>query len=374
MRIVFTIPAPKELYMFKIVGDLLRKHGHEIFYLVRDYGPNKEIADNILTEYAIFGKKYFKKSIGKISEFLYNMSFPLKYLLKISPDLIVGDCLLGYPSKVMNIPSIAFIDGDPVGLYKILYNSLYLSDVFVTPKYNSWMSYKKKIIRYNGLQELVYLHPKYFRPDPKVLNFIGVSRKNNFVIIRLSALEMSHDVWLKSISSKQLQFIVNKLSQYFDVYISSEKKLENFFSKYLLRIPPHLFHSALYYSSLFISDTASAVEAALLGTPSIQISPVDHLYRPIFNQYSTFLYISKAGLMKIFSCTNINELLKILSYYSEDIENQKRLQRERAKYFIDQHIDVATFFAWFIHKYPVSLNLCLQSGSCDDVAMRLIEK
>jgi len=361
MRIVFTIPAPKELYMFRILGELLKNKGHEIYYLVRDYGPNKEIANHILPNYITFGKKYFKKAIGKICEMLYNAILPLPQLYKIQPDIIVGDAFLGYPSKIIGIPSIAFIDGDPLGIYKIIYNCLYLSDVFITPECNTWRNEKKKIVRYHGLQELIYLHPKYFKPDPHVLDLMGISRKTSYAILRLSALEMSHDIGLKSISKKQLQSILDILNQHFTVFISSEKKLEKPFSELVFKIPSYMFHSALYYSSLFFSDTASAVEAALLGTPSIQISPVNRLNYPVFRDYGNFSYVANYGLMKSVPCTDTNKILEAIMTLADNSDQYKKKQRKLTEHFINEHIDVAAFSSWFIDSYPDSLKLYWKS-------------
>jgi predicted glycosyltransferase len=361
MRIVFTIPAPKELYMFKVVGELLKNKGHEIYYLVRDYDSNKEIADYILNDYFTFGKKRFKKAIGKMCEIPYNAISPLSQLCRIQPDIIVGDALLGYPSKIIGVPSIAFVDGDALGVYKLIYNCLYLSDVFVIPEWNTLRLNRKKIIRYRGLQELAYLHPKYFKPDPRVLDLMGVSRKTSYVIVRLSALEMSHDIGLRSVSENQLQFMLDVLNRHFTVFISSERKLNKPFSELTLRIPRHMFHSALYYASFFISDTASAVEASLLGTPSIQISPVNRQNYPVFRNYGCFLYLNNYGLMKIVPCTDTNKILEAIMALVNNSDQHKQKQHKVAERFINDHIDVAAFFSWFIDLYPSSLKLYWKS-------------
>ena len=45
------------------------------------------------------------------------------------------------------------------------------------------------------------------------------------------------------------------------------------FKKHQIKLPPSLMHDAMYYSELFFGESGTmAVEAALLGTPSVRVS------------------------------------------------------------------------------------------------------
>ena len=54
------------------------------------------------------------------------------------------------------------------------------------------------------------------------------------------------------------------------IFITSERELPDNLKKYLIKVHPADLHSVLHYSSLCISDgSTTAVEAALLGTPTL---------------------------------------------------------------------------------------------------------
>lgn len=355
MRILFTIPAPKELYMFKVVGDLLRSNGHDIYYLVREYGPNADIADQILENYSPFGRPYFTGLIGKSIEMLYNDVTTLRTIHAIGPEIIVGDALLGHPSRVLGIPSIAFVDGDSIGIYKLIYSSIYLSDIFVTPQWNNLCIKRKRIVKYPGLQELIYLHPKYFRPNPKVLDLIGISRNVPFAVVRLSSLRTGHDIGLRSVSENDVEEIAGALGEYVEVFICSEKKLAGRLRDMKLDIPPHMFHSALFFASLFIGDTAAAVEASLLGTPAIQISPIDRHGKPRFNEYSCFALCAKNGLLRIMPSDDMNMIIAEARDVISTAALHRSYQRGLLSSFMRGKIDVTAFCVWLIGGFPQSI-------------------
>lgn len=319
-KIVFTIPAPKDLYMHNVLSKELKKYDYDIHFLIRDYGPNLEIADHLGIEYTAFGNNNFVGLKGKFKEMIINDMDGYKLYKKIKPDIIIGDVFLGHPSKLLNIPTIAFVDGNPVGLYKYIYK-IYFADLFIIPIFVNL--HKKNVVKYYGTQELFYLNNKEFHPDESIIKKYGLSKNEPYFMIRISSLSMSHDIGLTSISYPLLINMIKKLEEFGRVLISSEKSLkyEKFnFEKYLIKFKPYHIHHLLYYSSFLIADTALPGEAVYLGTPSILISPVNKKLENIVTKVDIFKTFSDFGLMKIIE-SNKEEL--ILKEINDFLENRK---------------------------------------------------
>jgi len=320
-KIVFTIPSPKELYMFNVLSKELKKYDFDVHFLIRDFGPNLEIADHFGIDYTPFGNKKFVGFKGKFKEMIINDLSGYKLYKKIKPDIIIGDVFLGHPSKLLDIPTIAFVDGNPFNrLTKFIYK-IYFADLFVTPIFVSLN--KKNVIRYYGTQELFYLNKDVFYPDETILKKYGLSKNESYFIIRISGLGMSHDIGLKSISYPLLIKMIKKLEEFGRVLISSEKhlKYEKFnFEKYILKNKPYHIHHLLYYSSFLIADTALPMEAVYLGTPSIQISPINRKLESICMKFDNYRTFSHFGLIKIIGC-NYEEL--ILNEINDFLQNRK---------------------------------------------------
>ena len=52
----------------------------------------------------------------------------------------------------------------------------------------------EKQIRYAGYQELAYLHPDRFQPDPGVLDELGFTSNEPYFVVRLVSWKASHDI------------------------------------------------------------------------------------------------------------------------------------------------------------------------------------
>jgi predicted glycosyltransferase len=120
---------------------------------------------------------------------------------------------------------------------------------------------------------LAYLHPKYFTPDPSVLDELGLTEKEKYTIVRFVSWGASHDRGQKGITLEFGRQLVGRLSEYGQVFISAEGALPAEFEPYRLRLPAHRMHDALAFAHLYIGEGATmASEAAILGTPAIYIN------------------------------------------------------------------------------------------------------
>lgn len=268
MKILIDINHPAHVHYFRNFYKIMIAQGNKILVVSR----NKEIEHKLLSLYDIPYVSRGKGKSGKISKFLYLIYADIKILLlalKFKPDVFLN-FLHPYPSHVARLlgkPSLVFSDTEHAKLHhqltvpfatKILTPACYLRDL------------GKKQQRFNGYMELSYLHPKYFTPDPSILEILQVKESEKFVIIRFVSWKAAHDFGHNGMSLENKRKVVFELSKYARVFISSEGELPEDLEKFRIRIPFHKMHDALYYSSLLFGESATmASEAAVLGTPSV---------------------------------------------------------------------------------------------------------
>jgi len=250
----------------------------------------------------------------------------------------VGNLHLAHLSKIHRIPSIILTDTEHASLQNKL--TFPFADVICTPScYLDDLG--KKQVRYEGYHELAYLHPNYFKPDPSVLDELNISKDDEFFILRFVSWEASHDVGKKGLSVEDKKKIVDELGKHGRVYITSESKLPKHFDKHRISVPPHKIHDLLYFAKMFVGEGATmASEAAVLGTPSIYINPIQLGY--ITEQEE------KYGLVH-----HLVDANQVLSKIRELIgkNNLKNDWKARRDKMLSDKIDVTAWMISFIENY-----------------------
>jgi predicted glycosyltransferase len=344
MKILINIGHPAHVHFYKNFIWELKKKGHDIKIVTEQ----KDVAIGLLNaynlEYEYIGTKYkgmIKKGVGIIHKdyLLY------KIAKKFKPDIITGilDTYGAHVGMLIKKPSIVFTDTEHAKLANIV--TLPFASAILTPSCFK-KDLGKKQVRYDGYHELAYLHPNYFTPDPSVLDYVGLSEGDKFIIVRFVAWEASHDVGQSGISDDMRVEYISKLEQYGRVFISSEAELGKDFEKYKLKIPPEKFHSLLSYAELYIGESgAISTEAGILGVPSVYVSS-------LAGTMGNFDELEKRyGLMYSFQDSKL-ALVKALELL-EDENTKKKWQKKREKLF-NEKIDVTKFMTEFIEGYPES--------------------
>ena len=344
MRILFGVTHPKHVYIFKNAIDNLIERGHEIKIVAVD----KEITAYLLKKFnmphTVIGKNQpnlFKK-ILVLSKWEY---LTYKISKKFKPDIFVGRALphLAHVSAIMNKPFIVFEDTEHVKmLHKI---TLPFADAVVTPT-----SYKvdhgKKHTRFDGYFELAYLHPNYFKPDPRVLDELGLNKSDKFIVLRFVSWNAIHDTGDKGFDNKTK--VIDFLKQYGRVYITSESELPEGLKKYSLNIPPEKIHHFLYFATLYVGESATmATESAVLGTPSIFVSTSRRCYTDELE--------NKYGLVYNYSDSKRQEdALKKASEILEN-ENSKKEWAQKRREMLSDKMDVTKFMMDLIGGYDTTI-------------------
>ena len=342
MKIMIEVGHPKHVHFWKNIINSLENKGHKVkivavdkdltIYLLKAYG----------FEFEIIGKNYrglFKKAYGLIRNDIKILSIAKNF----NPDIFASDSpYSAHVSKLLNKPHIAFSDTEHANLAGWL--TFPFSDVVCTPSCYSKKIDPTKHVKYNGYEELAYLDPNYFKPDPSVLDEQGIDKDERFIITRLVSWDASHDFGDKGFNNP-LE-VLEKLEKYGRVLVTSEAKLHPNFDKYRINVSPEKIHSLLYYASLYIGESSSmATESAILGTPSIFVSTSRRGYTDELE--------SKYDLLYTFSdLRNADEkAMEKAIELLEDIHTKKKWQRKRENLLNDK-INVTKFMTEFIENYP----------------------
>ena len=333
-RFLFDIGHPADVHFFKNLIWEMQKRGHETIITAR----RKESTFQLLNYYGfdfidigINKKGLFKKALG-LAQTDYKI---YKISKKSKPDALVGFAspYITHVGKLIRKKSVLFNDTEHAALNNKL--SIPFSDYFLTP--SCFMGdYGNKHIKFNGYKELAYLHPNWFMEERNVLKDLGIGKKEPYSLVRVVSWEASHDVGYKGISKEELSKVIRLLEDHGKVLLSSESN-DKSFEEYQIKVHPAKIHTLMNHSSLYIGEGATmATEAAVLGKPSIYISP-------LVGTMGNFIELEKYGLL--FSYKTIQDSFsKIQEIFESDYK--KEWEEKKEKLLCDK-IDVTAFMIDF---------------------------
>lgn len=342
MRILIDIGHPGHVHFFKNAVWKLQKKGHEIFFSARD----KDVTISLLEHYKFNYRTLSKigtSQLGLYREFIQREAALIKLINKYKPDVLtgIGGEFIAPVGKILGVPVIVFTDSEPVPIDKYL--TYPIANAICTPTcFNKDLG--KRQIRYEGYHELAYLSPQYFKPDPLVLDQIGISRNEPFTIIRFVAWKASHDIGHYGFSYEKKQAIVKELQRFGRVLITSEKKLPEEFEPFRINLPPHQIHNLMYHAQLLIGDGATmATEASILGTPAVRSSTM------ALNMGNFIELMERYQL--VYSYYNSEEALQKAIGILQNPNSKQEWQAKRDR-LLAEKIDVTQFTIDLLENYP----------------------
>ncbi|MDG6220334.1 MAG: DUF354 domain-containing protein [Candidatus Thermoplasmatota archaeon] len=280
MRILFDLGHPADVHFFRNAMKRLEEEGHSLLITTRRKEFNEYLLEKYGFRYELLGTNkpgLFMKAVNMV---LFDIKM-LKLAKRFKPDIFVSPAspYAAQVARIMGIPNIAFFDEEHKSIEKKL--TLPFTDHIYTPT-SYKLDFGSKHSRYRGFDELSYLHPNIFSPDPKVLEELGVREDEPFIILRFVSWGASHDVGAQGIdvsTEEKVRAFINSLEKYGKVFITTEKPIPGT-EEHAITVPPEKIHSVMHYASLYLGEGATmAAEAAVMGTPSIYINtlPVGYL-------------------------------------------------------------------------------------------------
>jgi hypothetical protein len=322
----------------------MRDKGHETLIVAKDKDVTLALLHRFDLPYTSVGK-YSKSNAAKMID-MQRITYRIYRLAKnFSPDILTGfgGINAAHASLLLRKPCISFSDSDSANLTHSLL--IPFVSAICTPSCFS-KDLGRKQIRFNGYKELAYLHPKYFKPDPSVLDEIGIADGDKFVVVRFVAWEASHDIGQHGFDLETKRKLVNELEKHARVLITSESPLPEEFESYRITVAPERLHDLLYYATLYVGEGATmASECAVLGTPAIYVNTLSAGTLQEQKQ--------KYGLICCFHDMNntqervIEKAIELIS--KENLKEEWATKRQR---MLADKIDVTQFMVDFIENYP----------------------
>jgi hypothetical protein len=332
MRALFEMTHPAHVHLFRHAVDELRADGHDVAVTSRV----KDLTTDLLDAYGIPHVVLSRKRAGVASlprEWVPRELRLLRFAREFDPDVIVSrrNPAAAHVSAALSTPHVMFHDTEAVGLMDWV--TCPFATLVCTPA-NFGRSVPGEQRFYDGYQELAYLHPDRFDPDPAVLEANGVDPDAFFAVARFVSMDAFHDVGHAGFSPGVKRELVDALTDRGPVYVTSEASPSADLTADTAPVPPESVHHLLAFADLYVGDSGTmATEAALLGTPTVRLDALEQ-------SMGNFEELDERGLMV--STTDEREALAAAAELADDPAAGERWRRRRDD-LLDEKIDVTEF-------------------------------
>lgn len=268
MNVLIDINHPGQVHLFLPVAQRLMREGGNVLVTARDKDVTRNLLEAGTLPYVICSSRK-----GGLLSLLLELATKTLAIIRhgkpFKPDVILslGSPPAAWASIWLGIPHIALEDTEHSTEQALLYLP-FTKYVLTSTAFQRDLG--KKQLRYKGFHELAYLHPKRFTPDKHVIEPLGLSADRPYSVVRFVSWQASHDIGHRGISSEDKEILIERLSAYGDVVLTSEAPLPKALLSKCIIIPPETIHHVLAFARLYVGEGATmASEAAMLGVPAI---------------------------------------------------------------------------------------------------------
>ena len=341
--IIIHIGHPAHLHLFRYPIQEWRNKGIDVRLALRD----KDITVELAQKLGLTGKTISKAGKGLFSGLveIFRQDFDLLKLVRNHPGVLIGSSIaIAHVGRLQRLPSLICNEDDLDVLRMIGLLSFPFCTAIACPTVVRMGPYESKILRYPSYHELYYLHPNRFKPNPQVINDMGLDSAEPYAIIRLSALSAHHDKGISGVKIELLRRIINLLDGKIRLFISSECALADEFEPYRYLIAPEKIHDALMFADFFIGDSQTmTAEAAVLGTPSFRLNS-------FVGRISYLEELERYGLAFGFKPGQENDLIKHLDWCIS-LKDRGMLFDARRKRMLQEKIDPLKYFVKVVEMF-----------------------
>ena len=342
MRVLFQLGHPAHFHLFKNTIADLQRDGHQTFILIR----KKDILEDLLKE---AGMPYINiLPSGKKSAITLMLRLWRVFLFSLTHHI---DVLVGSTPEVAQIAwllrrrSVVMAEDDASIVPQFIKAVKPFVDNYLSPVSCDNGPLESSTTHYEGFHKLAYLHPNRFTPDPVVVDRYFDHGKPYF-LLRFAQLNAYHDVSANAhgINDETAMKLIEILSPHGNIYITSEREFSSDLEKYRLNINPLDIHHIMAFAALYIGDSQSmAVEAAMLGTPSIRFNDFAGkigVLEELEKKYQLTIGIPSSNSERLYN--TVKEIIAT--------DNLREVYQARRQQMLEDKIDVATFFTDFIER------------------------
>lgn len=312
----------------------------EVIWLLREKDGMKELAAGMGLQFRSLGPAG-RGLVRNAVEFLratraaldFARTFQIRnWFTKYGPGNIAAKAIGG--------KSISFNDDDSDVVPMVAWTSYPFADAILAPETTRMGRFAGRTRRYPGYHELAYLHPDKFVPDRDQLAACGIDNDQPYGVIRLSAMDAHHDVGRGGCTNDVLADVVDLMQQRgVRPQITSERPLPSKLEPFRTSVSPCLVHHLLGCASVYFGDSQTmASEAAVLGVPTVQLSP-------FHGRLSYIRDLNDRGLILGFPRDDsVNALRALDQLLADNPASARRWRRQRDAMLADK-MDPAPFIA-----------------------------
>jgi predicted glycosyltransferase len=345
MKVLFDIGHPAHVHFFRNPARLLAQRGHEILITSRHKEMTSVLLDQLGLPHLCISRLGNGGLFALGTELVQRNLALFRTVRHFRPDIMaaIGGVSIAQVGKIAGIPSLVFYDTENARLQNAI-TYPFASCVIVPRCYEAWLP-KRRHIRYNGYHELSYLHPVRFKPNRPTALANGLSAEGETFFTRIVSWQASHDIGEYGWSAELLRQVIQKLTSYGKVLVSSEAQLPADLEAYRYRGKVSEVHHVLAYCRACVGESATmASECAVLGVPAIYAAQTGRGYT---NEQETRYHLVR----------NIRELnWPVLEQALDELlaATQDTWRHARKKLLADT-IDVAAFVADCIETFPAPM-------------------
>lgn len=325
LRVLFDIGHPAQVHLFRNAIAALDVLGHETFVTSR----HKEVTVDLLDAFGITHVPLSRRGTTVPSLLLEQLTREVRLFRtarRFDPAVIVSR-LSPVPAHVSQLTGCRHVALNDTHIDNRLIRTLYhgvtlpfVDTLCVPDSFDVSIPLGDRISL--DFQELAYLHPRYFEPDPAVLTEHGIDPNSPYFVIRVAGWDAYHDVGHGGLTVPGIHRLIDLLGSHGQVFISAEYELPPDLERYRLPTPPEVIHSVLYYADLYVGDSGTmSTESAILGTPSIRTNTMigsdENVFKELEHRY---------GLLRSFADESraIRAVDEILAHGLESVDWEKR--------------------------------------------------
>jgi predicted glycosyltransferase len=188
MRVWVDMTAAAHPLVLRPIIERLRSQGHDVDVTAREYGQTLGVLDRLGIPYTAIGQHGGASTASKLRAVVERSTRLGRFVRRRRPDLALGhgSVDLALISAALRIPSVQMQDYEYAGLQRQasfrIARRVLVPDVIPVERMRRAGAAPRKLLRYPGLKEDYYLAD--FKPDPAVLDELGVDRDRILVVVR----------------------------------------------------------------------------------------------------------------------------------------------------------------------------------------------
>lgn len=370
MNILIQLSHPAHFHLYKLVAKNMIEDGNKILFVIKSKDILEQLLQNAELPYININQRAHRGSkLGILWDMFVREWRIWKLCRKHKIDLLTGSTPeVAHVAKLTNRRSVNTGEDDADVISMFIKIAKPFIDGYVAPDPCEMGTVESKTIHYPGYHELAYLHPNHFTASRDVVEGYGIDVDKPYFVLRFASLNAHHDNGIKGINTEVAQRLIDILSPYGQIYITSERPLEPQFEQYRIHINPLDMHHVMAFASLYIGDSQTmAAEAGVLGVPFVRfndfVGRIGYL-RELEDKYELGYGIHASVLADDSPIRRADgsaqpsgvEALyeRVEQLVAMPAEERKEIFQSRREKMLSEKIDCAKFLTWFIENYPQS--------------------